>query len=105
MQSSWRQVVKKTSILEDLYKEVGVDTEKVLENSFDFKKNAHVSFANDKQEQSSTTSERTTTQMDSGVESSNSDSNRRADGYTMDPNISLINPNENNNHKLESLPE
>ena len=30
---------QKTSILEDLYKVVGVDTEKVLENSFDFKKN------------------------------------------------------------------
>ena len=37
---------------------------------------AHVSFANDKQEQSSTGSERTTTQMDSGVESSNSDNKR-----------------------------
>ena len=37
---------------------------------------AHVSFASDKQDQSSTGSERTTTQMDSGVESSNSDNKR-----------------------------
>jgi len=93
---------QKTSILEDLYKVVGVDTEKVLENSFDFKKNAHVSFANDKQEQSSTTSERTTTQMDSGVESSNSDSNRRADGLLNDQIDNLQSQNENNNNKLEN---
>jgi len=98
---------EKITKLKDLCFEIGDEYDRILANYPNHIKDidgAHVSFANDKQEQSSTTSERTTTQMDSGVESSNSDSNRRSDGYMMDPNISLINPNENNNHKLESLP-
>jgi len=91
---------EKVETLRELCFECGVKSEEILTNYSNNHINAsdkglaHVSFASDKQEQSSTTSDRTTSQMDSGLETSQEENhNRRVEGV-----VSM-----NNGGRLEQL--